>query len=133
MRIRWEKATNSRTTWRFVFLSLSLPPPDSKRVRADIFMDPSMYEHMQSVAFIVFVGLSPTPVQFAYFVPCRLSPSYCVRIEHKLALLHHNENADGERVRLSTLCAFQVSSFLSKNTIILPRFQRSFVPIKKEG
>lgn len=110
-------------------------------------MDPSMYEHMQSLAFIVFVGLlSPTPVEFAYFVPCRplLCPTELLHhIEHKLALLQHT-------MKIPTVSGFDFrpcvpstkfpdrsreASFLSEDTIIFLYFQRScisVVPIKKK-
>lgn len=42
----------------FLPLCLSVSPHQI-RVRADIFTDPSMYEHMQSVAFIVFAAPVP--------------------------------------------------------------------------
>lgn len=66
--------------------------------RQDIFIDSSMYEHMKSVAYIVFVG--PAVVHWICIFCTTVCPAHCVQataellyIRHKLALLHNNKAA----------------------------------------
>lgn len=94
----------------FLPLCLSVSPHQI-RVRADIFTDPSMNTCNRSrLLFLPPRSRRPSNLHILHRADC---PPYCVQptaellhIEHKLVLLHHNENTNGVHRHVRKVCVF---------------------------